>query len=108
MTPRYSRRVMVERATFWTLALAFCVIVWRLLFLLVALVASGCVMVYAPGARNAAIQVHEQAATNLTNYSNVPVDYSPRLANELAGAVGVKGNVLSPSATTDVKIGKPR
>lgn len=75
--------------------------------LLALLLASGCVVIYAPSAERAAIQIHDQTASNLTNNATVPIE--PRLANEVTGAVGIKGDVgskntiASPSVNAKLK-----
>lgn len=66
-----------------------------------------CVVVYAPHAQRAAVQIHEQSATNMVVNETVPVE--PRLANELTGAVGIRGNVGSGNtvASPSAKVGRP-
>ena len=51
--------------------------------------ASGCV--YAPRAHIVAGQVHYQSATNIFITQTIPLE--PRIANEITGAAGIKGDV---------------
>lgn len=73
--------------------------------LLLICLAPGCIIVYAPNASRAALQFHEQTGSNLVNYAKVPIE--PRLANELSGFTGIRGNVGSGnsvlSPTTKLK-----
>ena len=72
------------------------------LAVVIVLLMSGCVIVYAPKAERVAGQMHDQQA----EYMPIDQAFDPQLANELVGAqaVGIKGDVgskntiASPSA----------
>lgn len=64
------------------------------LFLMVASMCSGCVMVlnYAPKAEKASLYSHDQSASNMVVNQTIPV--TAQMAQELTGIVGaqIKGN----------------
>lgn len=70
----------------------------------VLLTFSGCVVVYAPAAKTAAVQIHSQTSSNMTISESVPL--SAKLADRLTGVSAGNGNsatILIPSAEAKLK-----
>lgn len=69
---------------------------------------NGCVVVYAPAAKTAAVQIHTQSASNQVITESVPL--SAKLADAITGvsagnnnSAGNGATILSPSASAKLK-----